>query len=57
VPEVDSLGAPLFDEVLYFAIIDLSLKKLPPDSLVLLAEPNMEIRLDYFNRVSIIDNN
>ncbi|XP_046984721.1 chondroitin sulfate synthase 2 [Schistocerca americana] len=34
-----------------FAVVDLVVKKLPPDSLILLCQPNMEIRQDYLNRV------
>lgn len=50
VPDVGG-GPPLLDYLLQFAIVDLAARKLSPDSLVLLAEPNMEIRTDYLNRV------
>lgn len=39
--------------ILDFAIADSVLKKFPLESLILFGRPNMEIRLDYFNRVSI----
>lgn len=38
--------------ILDFAIADSVLKKFPLESLILFGRPNMEIRLDYFNRVS-----
>ncbi|KAL1123361.1 hypothetical protein AAG570_002446 [Ranatra chinensis] len=51
VPDMKDDFPPLYDDLLYFAIMDLSLKKLLPDSLVLFIEPNTEIRLEYLNRV------
>lgn len=50
VPDVGG-GPPMLDYLLHFAILDLASKKLAPDSLVLMTEPNMEIRTDYLNRV------
>lgn len=43
----------LRDSLLDFAIIDLAITKFPADALMMLARPNMEIRQDYLNRVSI----
>lgn len=42
----------LTETLLDFVVLDSVLKKIPSDSLVLLGRPNMEVRLDYFNRVS-----
>lgn len=44
----------LRDALLDFAIIDLAIRKFPPDALIMLARPKMEIRQDYLNRVSIL---
>lgn len=41
----------LRDALLDFAIIDLAIRKFPPDALMMLARPKMEIRQDYLNRV------
>lgn len=38
--------------ILDFAVADAVLKKFPLESLILFGRPNMEVRLDYFNRVS-----
>lgn len=51
-PEGLSEDEPLVD----FMIADLSTKKLPPDTLIIFCQVNMEIRLDFLNRVSIIKN-
>uniref|UniRef100_A0A224XL69 Hexosyltransferase n=1 Tax=Panstrongylus lignarius TaxID=156445 RepID=A0A224XL69_9HEMI len=50
VPIINGI-VPLEDHLMYFAMVDLLTKKLAPESLVLLAEPNMELRTDYLNRV------
>lgn len=42
------------EALLSFAIVDLSLKKFTHDSLILLSSCNMEIRIEYLNRVIII---
>lgn len=47
----------LRDALLDFAIIDLAIKKFPPDALMMLARPKMEVRQDYLNRVSIVLSN
>lgn len=44
----------LRDTLLDFAIIDLAIRKFPPDALIMLARPKMEIRQDYLNRVSSV---
>ncbi|XP_046685952.1 chondroitin sulfate synthase 2-like [Homalodisca vitripennis] len=43
--------AVLTESLLDFAVMDSVLKKFSPESLVLVGRPNMEVRLDYFNRV------
>jgi chondroitin polymerizing factor/chondroitin polymerizing factor 2 len=50
VPFTDSMA--MAAALLKFAILDLSLKKFPHDSLILVATANMEIRVEYLNRVS-----
>lgn len=40
------------EALLDFAVMDSVLKKFTSDSLILFGRPNMEVRLDYFNRVS-----
>jgi len=47
----------LRDALLDFAIIDLAIRKFPPDALMMLARPKMEIRQDYLNRVSTVLSN
>lgn len=44
----------LRDSLLEFAIVDLAIRKFPPDALIMLARPKMEIRQDYLNRVSSV---
>ena len=51
-PEDLSEDEPIVD----FLITDLGTKKLPPDTLILFCQVNMEIRLDFLNRVSINKN-
>lgn len=53
VPTINGV-LPMEDHLIYFAMVDLLSKKLPPESLVLLTEPNIELRTDYLNRVSLI---
>uniref|UniRef100_A0A1B6L696 Hexosyltransferase n=1 Tax=Graphocephala atropunctata TaxID=36148 RepID=A0A1B6L696_9HEMI len=43
--------AILTESLLDFAVLDSVLKKFSLESLVLVGRPNMEVRLDYFNRV------
>lgn len=44
----------LKEALLNFAILDLAVKKFPLDSLMLLGSPNMEIKVEYLNRVSVV---
>jgi len=51
VPPLKKQGPPLYDDLLYFAILDLSSKKLSPESLTLFIQANTDLKLDYLNRV------
>lgn len=42
------------EPLLKIAIADLSVRKFSPDSLILFVELEMEIKIDYLNRVSIL---
>jgi len=44
----------LRDALLDFAVVDLAIRKFPPDALIMIARPKMEVRQDYLNRVSIV---
>lgn len=46
---------PLKDSLLDFAIVDLAIRKFPPDALMMLARPKMEVHQDYLNRVSFFE--
>lgn len=46
--------AVLTESLLDFAVLDSVLKKFPMESLILVGRPNMEVRLDYFNRVRLV---
>lgn len=43
---------PFSQSLMDFVVLDSVLKKFSSESLVLLGRPNMEVHLDYFNRVS-----
>uniref|UniRef100_A0A1B6C963 Hexosyltransferase n=1 Tax=Clastoptera arizonana TaxID=38151 RepID=A0A1B6C963_9HEMI len=51
IPSKDSDYNIIHENFLDFAIVDLAIKKFSPESLILYAHSNMEIKLDYFNRV------
>lgn len=51
IPSQEADYSIVHENFLDFAIVDLAVKKFSPESLILYTHSNMEIRLDYFNRV------
>lgn len=50
--KLPSTESPAAEEaLLYFALVDIAMRKFNSDSLILIGSPNMEIRTEYLNRV------